>query len=204
MFNMRHGDILFEMVAVTNRKLCECPFEEQIKRVCELKPSFIILREKDLTENEYEVLAERILDICADYDVKCILHTYWKTALKLGQTSIHLPLVVLRQLENEERRKFSTIGCSIHSVCEAVEAQRLGASYITAGHIYTTDCKKGVPARGVQFLQEVCESVQIPVYAIGGIHLETSEPGKILHSQEVELTKAGAKGVCIMSGFMKV
>lgn len=195
---------MLEVVAVTNSKICEKPFEEQIKVICELKPSFIILREKDLSENEYEVLARKILNICDSYGVKCILHTYWKTALKLGQTSIHLPLAVLRQLENEERRKFSTIGCSIHSVCEAVEAQRLGASYITAGHIYTTDCKKGVPARGVQFLQEVCESVQIPVYAIGGIHLETSEPGKILHSQEVELTKAGAKGACIMSGFMKV
>ena len=44
------------MVAVTNSKICEKPFEEQIKLICELKPSFIILREKDLSENEYEFL----------------------------------------------------------------------------------------------------------------------------------------------------
>lgn len=195
---------MLEVVAVTNSKICEKPFEEQIKVICELKPSFIILREKDLSENEYEVLARKILNICDSYGVKCILHTYWKVALKLGQTSIHLPLDTLRQLEANEIKAFQTVGSSIHSADDAIEAQNLGASYIIAGHIYETDCKKGVPARGVKFLQEVCESVQIPVYAIGGIHFETSEPGKILHSQETELTKAGAKGACIMSGFMKV
>ena len=49
------------------------------------------------------------------------------------------------------------IGVSIHSAEEAKEAVSLGASYLTAGHIFTTDCKKGVPARGLEFLKEVCE-----------------------------------------------
>lgn len=38
--------------------------------------------------------------------------------------------------------KFKTIGTSVHSVEEAIEAQKLGATYISAGHIFATDCKK--------------------------------------------------------------
>lgn len=44
------------------------------------------------------------------------------------------------------RRKYphiKRIGTSIHSVEDAVFAESHGADYITAGHIFTTDCKKG-------------------------------------------------------------
>ena len=91
---------------------------------------------------------------------------------------------------------FAAIGASVHSVDEAQRAQALGATYLTAGHIFTTECKKGLPPRGLQFLQEVCQSVSIPVYAIGGI---TLDPQKI----ETVLS-CGASRVCIMSGMMQL
>lgn len=49
--------------------------------------------------------------------------------------------------------KFKTIGTSAHSVEEAIEAQKLGATYISAGHIFATDCKKDLPPRGLEFLK---------------------------------------------------
>ena len=82
----------------------------------------------------------------------------------------------------------------LHSVEEAVEAQNLGASYITAGHIYATDCKKGLAPRGLEFLKEVCDSVTIPVYAIGGIDVDGT--------RRDEVKMCGAAGSCIMSGMM--
>ena len=89
--------------------------------------------------------------------------------------------------------EFDTIGVSVHSADEAAEAERLGASYVTAGHIFATDCKKGVPPRGLEFLRGVCEKVKIPVYAIGGINAENAKSA----------VGAGADGVCIMSALMK-
>ena len=150
----------FKIIAVSNRKLCERPFTEQIERVCQIKPEAIILREKDLSEEEYKILAERIMEICKQYQVTCILHTFWKTAAKLGCTSIHLPMAELRKLPEEEKKHFKEIGTSVHSVEEAEEAVNLGATYLTAGHIYTTNCKKGVPPRGLGFLKEVCSRVR--------------------------------------------
>ena len=186
----------FKIIAVSNRKLCERPFAEQIERVCQIKPEAIILREKDLSEEEYKILAERIMEICKQYQVTCILHTFWKTAAKLGCTSIHLPMAELRKLPEEEKKHFKEIGTSVHSVEEAEEAVNLGATYLTAGHIYATNCKKGVPPRGVGFLKEVCSRVKLPVYAIGGIRFD--------QEQWEELKQAGAEGGCIMSGMMNL
>ena len=48
-----------DLIAVTNRHLCSRPFTEQITRVCKLHPKALILREKDLPEEEYFSLARK-------------------------------------------------------------------------------------------------------------------------------------------------
>ena len=50
-----------QVVAVTNRSLTERPFLEQIRRVCEMHPDALLLREKDLSEKEYEELAKEVM-----------------------------------------------------------------------------------------------------------------------------------------------
>lgn len=186
----------FKIIAVSNRKLCDRPFLEQIERVCKIRPEAVILREKDLKEEEYKILAKEVMSICIQYKVPCILHNFWKTAMELGCTSVHLPLPVLQELSDKEKNKFTRIGISIHSVEEAKEAEKLDASYLTAGHIYVTDCKKGLPPRGLGFLEEVCREVSIPVYGIGGVKFD--------EKQWQDMKECGAVGGCIMSGMMGV
>ena len=104
-----------------------------------------------------------------------------------------LPNWVAYELTADEKSRFEHIGASCHSVEDAQEAESLGADYITAGHVFATDCKKGLPPRGIEFLSSVCESVSIPVYAIGGISPDN-----------IDLVRqCGAAGACVMSGFMK-
>ena len=183
------------VIAVSNRNLCDRPFMAQLERVCQCHPKALILRDKDLTEKEYEALAEKVLELCSQYQVPCILHTYVDVAKKLSHPMIHLPLPVLEKYSNK-LQNFQVVGCSVHSVEDALKAQKLGATYLTAGHIYSTDCKKGLPPRGLDFLEEVCRKVTIPVYAIGGIHMGTG--------QLEEVMDRGAKGGCIMSEMMRI
>lgn len=192
---MSNRNIFDSVIAVTNRKLCNRPFTEQLERVCRHHPRALILREKDLSEHEYELLAEQVLEICGTHDVPCILHTYTEVARNLGCSRIHLPLPLFRT-EASSLGDFSLVGTSVHSVEDAIEAEKLGASYLTAGHIYVTDCKKGLPPRGTGFLREVCLQVSVPVYAIGGIHLD--------ENQMKEIIDCGAAGGCIMSGMMRL
>lgn len=182
-----------DIIAVTNRHLCQRPFLEQIERVCSIHPKALLLREKDLSEEDYESLAREVLAICSQYQVTCILHFFPEAAKKLQADSIHLPLWKLKECASS-LSGFSRIGTSTHSPEEAFEAQQLGASYITAGHVYTTDCKKGLPPRGLDFLRDVCGTVTIPVYGIGGIKRNPAQIAKV--------KSCGAAGSCIMSEMM--
>lgn len=157
------------------------------------QPKGIILREKDLPEREYKALAEVVMQICREHGVPCVLHSFVEAALELGAEAIHLPLPILREMTDIQKAHFRTIGASCHSVEDAWEAQQLGCTYITAGHIFATDCKRGLPGRGLDFLQAVCESVSIPVYAIGGIGGENV----------ASVCRVGAAGACAMSGLMR-
>ena len=96
----------------------------RLERIAKVHPAGIILREKDLPEEEYEALARQVLEICRASGVQCILHTFVSVALRLGADAIHLPLPVLRQMTAQEKKQFSVIGASCHSVEDALEAQQ--------------------------------------------------------------------------------
>jgi len=182
-----------DLICITNRKLCSNNFLDQIEMIASAHPKAIVLREKDLSEKEYEQLARQVMQICQKHGTQCILHSFSNVATTLGATAVHMPLPLLQKMTPQEKSHFQIIGASCHSLEEAKEAQDLGCTYITAGHIFLTDCKKGLPGRGLPFLEEICKAVRIPVYAIGGIS-----------SQNIEsVRKTGAAGACIMSGFMR-
>ncbi|MDP4105608.1 MAG: thiamine phosphate synthase [Bacillota bacterium] len=179
------------LILVTNRKLCKDDFLQRIQQLVKSKPHAIMLREKDLDGGEFEDLAENVKGICDVAQVPLIINQNISAAAKLKLLNIHLSISDLRKYQND-LLPFLNIGASVHSVSEAAEAQKLGASYLIAGHIFNTDCKKGVPPRGLPFLKEICESVSIPVFAIGGI----------TNNRVKDVLETGAKGVCIMSEAM--
>lgn len=182
-----------KVICVTNRHLAGEDFLERIKKIASAGPDGIILREKDLPESEYRELAEKVQKICMDAHVPLILHTCIKAAKELGIKKIHLPYGEFCAPEQKEREWFEQVGVSVHKPEEALRAQELGASFLVAGHIFATDCKKGKPPRGTDFLKEICRNTDIPVYAIGGISPENA----------VFCMEAGAKGVCLMSSLMQ-
>lgn len=132
-----------DLLCVTNRALCRGAFLERIEALAACGPRGILLREKDLPEEDYRALAEQVLKICGSYGTGCILHGFPAAALALHADGFHAPLPVLRSMSGAEREGFRTLGASCHSVEEAREAEALGCTYLTAGHIFATDCKMG-------------------------------------------------------------
>ncbi|HIT86544.1 MAG TPA: thiamine phosphate synthase [Candidatus Coprocola pullicola] len=181
----------FKKIAITNRALCSIPFLEQIENIAP-KVDIIILREKDLAQTQYQFLAKEVITICQKYHTNCILHTYIEVAKNLQYKKIHMPLPLLEK-HYQSLQNFQLLGASVHSVQEAQKAQYFGANYIVAGHIFQTDCKKDLPPKGVDFLKEICRSVSIPVYALGGINDQT----------EALIYDSGVSGACRMSDYMK-
>lgn len=183
-----------DILIVTHRALCKEDFFARVERIAKARPAGVILREKDLSPKEYRSLAVQAMEICRKYGVPCILHSCWEAALELGADGLHMPLPLLREMRAEERGNIpvSVLGASCHSAEDAAEAEALGCSYVTAGHVFDTGCKEGLPGRGLVFLRHVCQSVKIPVYAIGGIGPENISA----------VRRAGAAGACVMSSAM--
>lgn len=181
------------LLCVTNRRLCPGDFLTQIASIAAAGAGGILLREKDLSETEYQALAEQVQEICRRYDTPCILHSFPSAAQALGADAFHAPLPILRTMTADQRQGFQTLGASCHSAEDAQEAQALGCTYITAGHIFDTPSKQGLPGRGLAFLKTVCQSVSIPVYAIGGIKAENA----------AAVYEAGAYGICVMGDLMR-
>lgn len=179
---------MFRIICVTNRKLCAADFISQLSEISRGGADYVILREKDLSEAEYAELAERALAVCGG---KLVIHGTGALPLLRRLPRIHLPLAVLENNPNL-RREAELLGVSVHSPEEAKRAEALGSDYITAGHVFDTACKSGLPGRGLGFLRETAASVRIPVYAIGGISAGNA----------AAVRDAGAAGACVMSGLM--
>lgn len=181
----------FKIICVTNRRLCRENFMLRLRKIAAARPDAIMLREKDLPPVVYRDLARRVQEICRFYGVSCIWHTYFAAETEF----LHLPRPLWQQYNLSPGVPLPALGVSCHSLAEAVAAAAGGCAWLTAGHIFMTDCKPGLPARGLDFLRQICraEDVNIPVYAIGGV-----KPENI-----AQVKAAGAQGACVMSGFMR-
>ena len=184
-------------IVITNRHLVQGDFLKQLEKVTKLHPHALILREKDLTDDAYEILAKKVFDLCKREDITFFLHTKIEIARKIGCQNIHLSIPVLKGLSETEKKALTEDFCEISISCHSMEdveiAMAGGATQIILGTIFETECKKGVLGKGVEFVREICQKCPLPVYAIGGMNL-----------QRLPLViDAGAAGCCMMSGFMQ-
>ncbi|MDE5557060.1 MAG: thiamine phosphate synthase [Ruminococcus sp.] len=159
----------------------------RIEKIVVAKPNRIMFRDKDCKDDDYVKTAFNILKISDRYDVPCSMYRKFDKF-----SNIHMTMPMLQHIRLKDMNFIKLAGASVHSVEEAVEAEKMGVDYVIAGHIFETDCKKGLAPRGLDFLNQVCNAVKIPVYAIGGINADNINL----------VAKAGADGACIMSGFM--
>ena len=195
---------------ISNRKLCENEnLEKQIEKIFLAYEKKIILkkfeivaltlREKDLNKNEYLKLIEKIYPICQKYKINLILHQNYDLNLddKYKIDGIHLSYSIFKSLNQNIKaeliKKYKRIGVSVHSLEEAKDVENLGASYVVAGHIFKTDCKKGLEPRGLKFVEDLSSALSIPIFAIGGIDEKNSQ----------SVIDSGAFSVCMMSNLMK-
>ena len=195
---------------ISNRKLCENEnLERQIEKIFLAYEKKIILkkfeivsltlREKDLDKNEYLNLVEKIYPICKKHKINLILHQNYDLNLddRYMIRGLHLSYEIFKSLNKNIRedfiKKYKRIGVSIHSLDEAKEVENLGASYVVAGHIFETDCKKGLEPRGLKFVEDLSSTLTIPIFAIGGIDEKNSQ----------SVIDSGAFSVCMMSSLMK-
>lgn len=148
---------------------------KSIKDVCENilenGATFLQIREKDLNEEAFGKEAGELKNLCGKYRVPFVVNDNVQIALDIDADGVH---VGQSDIRGRDLRAVigpdKILGISAGTVEEAVSAEKAGADYIGVGAVFGTSTKKNARNLTVEKLREICESVSIPVVAIGGIN----------------------------------
>lgn len=159
------------LYAVTDRAwVGEQSFYEQVESALKGGITCLQLREKELDAGEFLKEAQVIGKLCKKYNVTFIINDNVDIALKCGADGVH---VGQEDMKASDVRKMigedMILGVSAHNVEEAKEAVKNGADYLGVGAVFTTTTKKNVSQMPIDTLREICNSVDVPIVAIGGI-----------------------------------
>ena len=169
-------------------------FLEKVETACRSGVTIIQLREKNLTTNQYYQLAKQVKEITDAYQVPLIIDDRLDVCLAVDAAGLHigddeLPVSVARQVLGPEK----ILGVTAKTVKRALEAETSGADYLGTGAIFPTTTKENAPITLISTLKTICQTVAIPVVAIGGLTSENID----------QLIGSGIAGVAVVRDLMQ-
>lgn len=149
------------------------PLTEQVRQAVAGGATFVQLREKTLDHAAIVREALELKEICAAAKIPLVIDDDAQAALEADVDGVHvgqsdMALAEARRLLGPEK----IVGVSVHTVEEALAAERGGADYLGVGAMFATATKTDAEVLSFETLRAIGETVQIPVVVIGGISLE--------------------------------
>lgn len=163
---------------------------EQVEAALKGGVTCVQLREKELDETAFLQEAKELCALCRRYGVPFLVNDNVEIAIACGADGIHVGQEDLAA--GEVRRRVGEnmiLGVSVHTVEEARQAVRDGADYLGLGAVFPTSTKTDVEQMSNETLRAICDAVDVPIVAIGGINR-----GNILR-----LAGSGVDGVALVS-----
>ena len=179
------------LYAVTDRRWLKGEtLSEQVEKALKGGVTFVQLREKNLNEEDFLAEAAEIRELCGKYGVPFVVNDNVEVALKSGADGVHvgqsdMEAGNVRKLIGKER----ILGVSAQTVEQALLAQERGADYLGVGAVFSTGSKADAEDVSFETLAAICDAVDIPVIAIGGITCENT----------AELAGSGICGIAVIS-----
>lgn len=164
--------------------------EQQVEQAIAGGATMIQLREKKLDMGSFKSLAARIRKVTARHSIPLVINDNLEVALACDAEGLHIgqddgdPSEIRRAIGQDK-----ILGVSVHSIEEAVEAERNGADYIGVGAVFPTGSKDDVSVLPMETISAICASVRIPTVAIGGITAENAG----------RLSGSGVAGLAVIS-----
>jgi len=132
--------------------------------------TFVQLREKELDEETFLEEARQLKALCRQYNVPFVINDNVDIALAMDADGVHVGQSDMEA--GDVRAKLGPdkiIGVSVQTVEQALLAQERGADYLGVGAVFATGSKDDADDVSHETLQAICEAVDIPAVAIGGI-----------------------------------
>ncbi len=179
------------LYAVTDRSwLNGKTLYEQVEEAIKGGVTFVQLREKMLDEESFLNEALEIQKLCRRYNIPFVINDNVEIAKEINADGIHvgqrdMGAANVRDILGDDK----IIGVSVQTVEQAVLAEKQGADYLGVGAVFPTGSKADAEDVSYETLKAICEAVNIPVVAIGGI-----SAGNIL-----TLKGSGVSGIAVIS-----
>lgn len=187
---MKVRDAMRGYYFITDHRLTRAGIFSDCRNAVAAGVGVVQYRNKEASTKHMREEAQRLRSICGSR-VKLLINDRIDIALAVGADGVHLgqddmPCVCARKLLGSK----AVIGVTVHSVKEALIAEKSGADYLGVSPIFATATKKdaGKPA-GLQLLRDIRRRTRLPLAAIGGITLDNA--GQVIAS--------GADAVCAIS-----
>lgn len=162
----------YTLYLCTDRRLMStATMEEAVEQAVKGGCTVVQLREKECSSREFYQLAKRVKAVTDKYKVPLIINDRVDIALAADADGVHvgqsdLPARVVRKLLGEDK----LLGVSAATVEECKRAEADGADYLGIGAMYPTSTKANTRSVTIEDLQDMRNSVDIPIVAIGGIN----------------------------------
>lgn len=152
--------------------------------------TFLQIREKEMEHSAFLAEARELQAIAARHHVPFVVNDAIDIALELDADGVH---VGQSDIVGKDVRAMigpdKILGISANTVETAVAAQAAGADYIGVGAVFPTTTKKDAIALTPERMRAICDAVDIPVVAIGGINAKNL----------LSLSGSGVDGVAVVS-----
>lgn len=179
------------LYAVTDRHwLKDETLENQVEKALQGGATFLQLREKSLDDDIFLAEAKEIQKLCKKYQVPFVINDNVDIALAIDADGVHVGQSDMEALDVRKRLgPDKIIGVSAQNVQQALLAQKHGADYLGVGAVFQTGSKDDAEDVSFETLKAICQAVDIPVIAIGGITKENVS----------ELKGSGICGIAVIS-----
>lgn len=163
---------------------------EQVEKALKGGTTFVQLREKELDDETFLKEAIEIKELCARYKVPFVINDNVDIAVEMNADGVHVGQSDMEA--GDVRAKLGPdkiIGVSAQTVEQAILAEERGADYLGVGAVFPTGSKDDADDVSHETLKAICDAVNIPVIAIGGISGDNVK----------ELTETGICGIAVIS-----
>lgn len=189
---MKFAESMLRLYAVTDRSwLGSHTLCEQVEQALLGGATCVQLREKGLNPEAFLAEAKELKGLCARYGMPLIINDNVALAMEVDADGVH---VGQEDMDARDVRGLigpdKILGVTAKTVKQARIAQRNGADYLGSGAVFGSTTKRNARPMTKALLQEICESVTIPVVAIGGIH----------RGNLPSLAGTGIRGAAVVSG----
>ncbi|MGD9887787.1 MAG: thiamine phosphate synthase [Halothiobacillaceae bacterium] len=136
-------------------------------------------------------LAAELVGLCREYGALSIINDDIELAAKVGADGVHIGKDdAALTLARARLGQGAIIGVSCYNRLElALDAEKQGADYVAFGAFFPSKTKPEAVPASLDLLRAAKEKINIPICAIGGIHVNNAQP----------LVDAGANMLAVIS-----